>query len=120
MMRNSEGRMGYEQIVGDMMVWHATPASGLTVGSTISSDPSYSVAGIGDFNHDGISDVLMRNSAGLLGYQTISGDIMQWHTLGATDASYSVVGVGDFNRDGIFDVLMRNAAGALGYYQIGL
>ena len=111
MLRNSQGRMGYEQIVGDTMVWHPTPSPGLAVGGAVSSDPAYSVVGIGDFNRDGTSDVMMRSAAGNLGYQTVSGDIMNWHPLGSSDASYAALGVGDFNHDSIFDVMMRNAAG---------
>jgi hypothetical protein len=120
MLRNSQGRMGYEQIANDTMVWHPTPSAGLAAGGVVSSDPSYTVVGIGDFNRDGTSDVMMRNAAGLLGYQTISGDVMTWHPLGTTEVSYSVVGIGDFNRDGVSDVMMRNSSGVIGFYQVGL
>lgn len=118
MLRNASGSMGYQVISNDTMIWHPTPASALSAGGAVSSNPSYSVVGIGDFNRDGAPDVMTRNSAGLIGYQAISGDIMYWTPLGSTDAAFAAIGISDFNRDGISDVMLRNSAGAFGYYQL--
>jgi chitodextrinase len=67
----------------------------------------------GDFNGDGKSDILWRNSA--------SGQTTTWLMAGATistnglidtvaDLNWRIVGVGDFNGDGKSDILWRNRA----------
>ena len=74
--------------------------------------PDWHVAGTGDFNGDGIDDVLLRHDNG---WQT------EW--LGQQDGSFAdngavasswiqpdwqIAEVGDFNRDGIDDMLLRH------------
>ena len=74
------------------------------------------VAGTGDFNGDGYSDILLWNSA------TQTGKILLMHgdtVVGqptfqpATASSWSVAAVADFNGDGYSDVLLRDAGGNL-------
>jgi VCBS repeat protein len=91
-----------------------------SAGSAVSVGASWNVAGIGDFNGDGSSDVVWRGA---------SGELAEWQMNGSTiassvdltfngavvrpDASWSVAGVGDFNADGNSDLLWRNANGSL-------
>jgi hypothetical protein len=82
------------------------------------SDPTWQVQGVGDFNGDGRSDILWRNTA--------SGDISIWNsnnsngftyqTISQGDQSWQVQGVDDFNGDGKADILWRN----LNNGQVGL
>ncbi len=68
-----------------------------------------------DFNGDGVSDILFRN--------TVSGALMAWESngsggytqvyLGSPSLKWSLVGVGDFNDDGEADLLFRDANGDL-------
>jgi hypothetical protein len=77
---------------------------------------SWHVAGTGDFNGDGIDDILWRNDNG--------GFITDWlgtpngGFIGNTDAAWNnassnwhIVGVGDFNGDGRADILWRSDSG---------
>jgi uncharacterized protein YbdZ (MbtH family) len=77
----------------------------------------WQVATTGDFNGDGVDDVLLRNSS--------SGTITEWlgqPTGGFTwnsaatyglDSSWHVAGAGDFNGDGRADVLLVNNNGSV-------
>jgi hypothetical protein len=76
---------------------------------------SWHVAGTGDFNGDGLTDVFWQNDSGL---------VTEW--LGQSDGnfvghplnvnpgtSWHVVGTGDFNGDGRDDILWRNDSGTM-------
>lgn len=65
-------------------------------------------AGTGDFNHDGVSDVLLRNATtGSVGYL----DTGTGHTIGNIPGGYKIAGTGDFDHDGTTDVLFESNAG---------
>ena len=84
-------------------------------------DASWNVAGIGDFNGDGKSDLLWRNDNGSLVDWSMNGSQVtasqQVTLLGGSpatpDSSWNVAGIGDFNADGKADVLWRNTNGSL-------
>jgi hypothetical protein len=89
-------------------------------GSLATPDASWSVAGLGDFNGDGKSDVLWRNNNGSLIDWAMNGSQIassQTVTLGgspaAPDASWNIAGIGDFSGDGSSDILWQNNNGTL-------
>ena len=91
-----------------------------SAGTPVNPDPSWSVAGIGDFNNDGNADILWRNASGevsvwFMNGSTITGsaDVTSGGAVVQPDASWSVAGLGDFNGDGNADILWRNANGSL-------
>jgi Ca2+-binding RTX toxin-like protein len=75
------------------------------------------VAGSGDFNGDGRSDILWRNDDGRitnwLGRADGSIGNNDANALSTVATSWRVVGTGDFNGDGRFDILWRNEDGRL-------
>jgi hypothetical protein len=66
-----------------------------------------SLAGIGDFNRDGTSDVLWYNPATSDTAVSLlrNGQVASGVDIGPHPIGYQIVGVGDFNRDGTTDVL---------------
>ena len=71
------------------------------------------VVGVGDFNGDGKSDILWRNSStGVVSMWLMDGTNMtSWATiLGSGNTDWTVAGVGDFNGDGKADILWRNTS----------
>jgi Phosphoesterase family len=74
--------------------------------------PVYQIAGVGDFNHDGASDVLWRNATtGQLDeWRLVNGQWSRSLDLGSHGADWQVAGIGDFNHDGAQDILFRNAS----------
>ncbi len=71
----------------------------------------YQVAGIGDFNHDGTSDILW--------YDASTNDVDLWELsngqwagsvdIGTHPAGWTIAGVGDFNHEGTSDIVWYNA-----------
>ncbi len=75
-------------------------------------DPSWGIAGIGDFNGDGHSDILWRNTDGpLVDWAMNSSTIWNSQTVGQVDSSWSIIDTADFNGDGHTDLLWRNNDG---------
>jgi hypothetical protein len=79
------------------------------------SDLSWEIAGTGDFNGDGDTDILWRNygSGELSGWNVIWYMNNGWTTgfgylNGISDLDWRIAGTGDFNRDGRMDILWRN------------
>jgi hypothetical protein len=82
-------------------------------------DFTWTVAGTGDFNKDGASDILWHNE--------VSGEVQIWFmkpgaksilgakTTGfiAPNLGYSIAGVGDFDHDGIADIMWRHTSGVV-------
>src|SRR5262249_17326033 len=73
----------------------------------LNPDASWNVAGIADFNADGMADVLWRQTGGGLSLWQMGGSTVTASkaltyngSAVAPDASWNVAAVGDFNADG--------------------
>lgn len=114
---------GYDDIVwqnttdGRVVDWLGNSNGGFNSNyahSVMTPGTGWQVVGTGDFNGDGLNDILLRNASGTLN---------EW--LGHTDGSFSVntsvntnvpttwhiASIGDFNGDGIDDVLWQGSDG---------
>ena len=78
---------------------------------------SWHVVGTGDFNGDGLDDLLWRNDNGALSdwLGTANGGFVNndVNAAGWAPTNWQVAATGDFNGDGQFDILWRSDSGAL-------
>ena len=106
---------------GSLVEWNMNGStvtqSSVVMGGAVKPDATWSVAGIGDFNSDGNSDILWRNTNGSLAEWLMNGSTISGSgsiTLSGIpvtpDATWNVVEVGDFNGDGNSDILWRNTS----------
>ena len=96
--------------------WRLLKQFGQSLQNT-SADPSWQIAGVGDFNGDGRADLIWRNSDGTvtewLG-QANGGFSSNWANFNTSaDPSWQIAGVGDFNGDGRDDLIWRNSGGTI-------
>jgi hypothetical protein len=113
---------------GTLAVWTmngtAITSSGLVTvnGNTVNmGGSSWNVAGSGDFNGDGKSEILWRNAASnTVAEWTLNGSAIASSGLVtlngnpvAPGSSWSIIGTGDFNGDGKADILWRNTNGTV-------
>jgi hypothetical protein len=70
-----------------------------------------------DFNADGMSDVLWRNTSGAVGMWLMNGaTIAQNSAVASAPTTWSTVGQRDFNGDGKADILWQDTSGDVGMW----
>src|SRR5207245_1418401 len=71
----------------------------------------FQLAGFGDFNRDGATDMILRNSnTGQFELYNIRNNaITSASNLGTVGLNFQVAGFGDFNADGTTDMMLRSA-----------
>jgi Ca2+-binding RTX toxin-like protein len=75
--------------------------------------------GHGDYNGDGKSDLLWRNTDGTLATWQMDGATFAGHSFGVVPTSWTVLdGHDDYNGDGKSDLLWRNTDGTLATWQM--
>ena len=77
-------------------------------------DATTNVLGLGDFNGDGQTDLLLRNDNGAVGCYFTSGETLGWNYFQSLGDEWTVSAVGDLNGDGRDDVVLKHDAGFAG------
>jgi hypothetical protein len=105
---------------GDTAIWlmtaNGTQMQVLSVTDLGIVPAGWTIAGTGDFNADGKSDILWHNSNGhtSIWLMTANGtqvQVMSTNSLGVIPTSWNVALTGDFNGDGMSDILWSNTNG---------
>jgi hypothetical protein len=112
------------QASGQNAIWQMKRDFTLQSGRFITpiSDLNWQIVGTGDFNHDGIADLVWRNQATGENaiWQMNSTDVQTGYYLTpVADVNWQVAGIADFDGDGSADLLWRNAqASTVGIWQM--
>ena len=69
----------------------------------------WDIIGTGDFDGDGIDDVLLSDGTGIAGWKMANGQRVDNMWFGNLDPNQSIAGIGDFNGDGTDDILIQNS-----------
>ena len=77
-------------------------------------DSSTQVLGLGDFNGNGQTDLLLRNTNGAVGCFFTGGDVTGWNYFQSLGDEWKLSAVGDLNGDGRADVVLKHDAGFAG------
>ncbi len=106
---------------GNVAIWlmNGTTITNSNTATFGNMPTSWFVAGTGDFNGDGKSDILWRDSSGDIAIWEMNGTtILNPNTSGVGNLStvWSVSGVGDFNGDGKSDILWRDTSGDMAFW----
>ena len=74
-----------------------------------SAPANWSIAGVGDFNGDGKSDILWHDTSGNVGiWDMKDSQILKTPSIASAPSNWSIAGVGDFNGDGKSDIVWQN------------
>ena len=92
------------------------PAEGIVY--TGCATDGWDVVGIGDFNGDGIDDVVISNGTDLAGWQVSNGQRTEDLWFGSLTDGWKFAGVGDFDADGTDDILLADPDNNLAAWKI--
>ncbi|TDH62416.1 hypothetical protein E2C06_11115 [Dankookia rubra] len=93
-------------------LWQMDGLGGAGGGAIAAVDASWSVAGIGDFDGDGRSDILWRDADSSIAIWRMDGtSFLGGGTVSTPGTDWVVAGVGDFDGDGRSDILFQDGSG---------
>ena len=106
----------YVRSTGNIIgAWTTDNSGNVTGWETIGEfDSNTQILGLGDFNGDGQTDLLQRNTNGAVGCFFTSGETTGWNYFASLGDEWQIVAIGDLNGDGRDDVVLKHDAGFAG------
>ena len=106
----------YVRSTGNVIgAWTTNADGGVSGWETIGEfDSNTQIVGLGDFNADGQTDLLLRNTNGAVGCYFTSGETTGWNYFQSLGDEWKLCAVGDLNGDGRDDVVLKHDAGFAG------
>ena len=102
---------GFNQLITGATSGNWATGAALDLGT---AESDWQIAGTGDFNGDGKSDILWRHISGAVAIWLMNGFNIQSNGLVGTPGNgWQIAGTGDFNGDGKSDILWRHISGAV-------
>jgi hypothetical protein len=93
-------------------LWQMDGLNGAGGGDVGTVDASWSIAGVGDFDGDGYSDILWRNADSTIAIWRMDGtSFLGGGSVYTPGTGWNVAGVGDFNGDDKSDILFQDTTG---------
>jgi hypothetical protein len=116
---NPPGLLWRNATGGAVSIWNMNSSggvSGYAGGQQVTND--WLIAGVGDFNNDGVADILWRNINGTVGiwFMNANGTVKGYGGGQSVPAEWILIGTGDFNGDGVADILWRDTNGTIGIW----
>lgn len=93
---------------GRNAVWFMNGAVYLGIEMLDSTNPRWNMVGSGDFNNDGETDILWRESSKNATWYMDDVEMSSWTMIDEAPETWEVVGVADCNNDGDVDIYWQN------------
>jgi ketosteroid isomerase-like protein len=105
---------GNVPLLGDVLWQHGDGTVATASHEFPAVPPTFQIAGTGDFDGDGDSDIVWQHEQGLVvTWEMESGDLLATHSLAEVSNSFHIAETGDFDNDGDSDILWRHDQGAV-------
>jgi hypothetical protein len=116
---NTSGILFHDTSNGDVGFWPVSAGVQSGAASLGSPGPNWTIAGTGDFNGDGTSDILFRGADGGVGAWLMqNGQVESAVSVGVITSDWTIVGTGDLYGDGTGDIVFRRTDGTLGEWHV--
>ncbi len=111
---DSFGNIFWRDTAGDVAIWQVN-AGQVVAAAGIGNVPSnWKIAGLGDFNGDGVTDILWRDSntgTVVIWFLSSAMAVQSTATVGVVGTTWSIAQTGDYNGDGKSDILWIDNTG---------
>jgi hypothetical protein len=112
---DNKGDIFWRDTAGDLAIWQVNASQVAAAGGLGNVPNNWVIAGIGDFNGDGVTDILWRdNNSGTVAIWFMNGGMQVQSTtnLGALPPNtWTIAQTGDYNGDGMSDILWIDSSG---------
>lgn len=111
---DSQGNVFWRDGAGDLAIWQLVGAQVAQSASLGNVSSNWTIAGLGDFNGDGVTDILWRDTGSgtvAIWFLTSSMTIQSTAVIGTVGSTWSIAQTGDYDGDGKSDILWIDNTG---------